>query len=349
MKHVNQILMNALFLLGVAFMTLLVGCEPNEDTDIMALETDAYAELRTLPMGDGEIQAAHHFKRSLGGKCAELVYPVTVIFPDNSTAIVASNEELRASVRAWYEANDSDQKPTLDYPVDLLVDGTVVTANDQAELLAYFADCRPQRPGSDRPGSDRPRPGKLSWIKLLDGDCFDVDFPITINFPDGTSQLVNDAESLIAALRDYKQNGPDSLGRPELAFPISVSVNDSAFDVNSLQELNQAARLCVDRPDRKPCLVIQFPVTLQFPDSTTLVVNNEDELKAAIEDWLDNGTVDGRPSFVFPIDVAFKGEIITVESPRQLQRLKRACKGQGRPGKDRPGDGRPGGERPDDN
>ena len=348
MKTLNRILTYTLFLFGVASMVLITACEQNEDASALAYEADSYSELRTLPMGNGEIQAAHHFKRSLGGKCAELVYPVTIVFPDNTTDIVNSNEELRASVRAWYEINASDQKPTLDYPVDLIVDDEVVTANNQEELLAYFKDCHPQRPGGDRP-----RPGKLAWLKLLDGDCFGIDFPITIDFPDGTSQTVNDADELITALKDYKQNGPDSLGRPEFVFPITVFVNDTSFEVNSMQELRRASLLCVERPERGNCVELQFPVTILFPDSTTQTVNDEDELKTAIQDWRENGTVDGRPTFVFPIDVEFKGEIITITSMEELRRLNRACKGKVRPGNDRPGNGRPGGrpggDRPDGN
>ena len=47
---------------------------------------------------------------------------------------------------------------------------------------------------------------------------------------------------------------------------------------------------------RAGCYELVFPITLQFADSTTAVVNNYDEMKLAIRTWFEaNGSGNGNP------------------------------------------------------
>ncbi len=329
MKTLNRFVHLSLFFFLSISTISLISCD--QDTDSFENESiESIEELRTLPMGRGDIQASHHFDRGLGGKCATLVYPVTLIFPDQNTALVNTDEELHASLRDWYENNTSDQRPTFEFPVTFLVDDLNIDVNNEDELVALFEDCRPDRPRDDR---NRHR---VSWIKLLQGDCFGIDFPVTINFPDGTSTSVNTAEELVAAMRDWRDTVTDSLGRPTLEFPITVFVRDRSFVVNSNEELRRAARLCVQNDHPGPirqaiffadCMEVEYPITVLFPDGTSQTVNDELELKTALRDWHENGQTDfGRPTLEFPINITIGDRAITLNSMEDLKRAARLCR-----------------------
>jgi hypothetical protein len=68
--------------------------------------------------------------------------------PDGSTITVADREDW-AELKAWYEANpDSEERPTLQYPVDITYrDGTTQTINNDEEMRIAKEDCRDE----DRP------------------------------------------------------------------------------------------------------------------------------------------------------------------------------------------------------
>ena len=56
-------------------------------------------------------------------ECFELVFPVTYIMPDGSTYEISSDEDESGweELKEWYDSNpDSDQRPELQYPVDII-------------------------------------------------------------------------------------------------------------------------------------------------------------------------------------------------------------------------------------
>lgn len=77
------------------------------------------------------------------------------------------------------------------------------------------------------------------------------------------------------------------------------------------------------------CYELVFPISIVFSDSTTVEVNDYEELKDAIQDWKNNNDVTpaDRPHFVFPIEVLNEdGEIITVEDKAALKVLAKDCR-----------------------
>ena len=53
--------------------------------------------------------------------CFELVYPVTYTMPDDTTISGDDEKTAWTAIKVWYEANpDSEEKPALQYPVDIL-------------------------------------------------------------------------------------------------------------------------------------------------------------------------------------------------------------------------------------
>lgn len=82
----------------------------------------------------------HHGR---GESCFRLVYPVTITFPDETTAIVDSRRELKIAVRAWKRNNrESEERPMLTYPVQVeMEDGTIVDVASKEDLQALKASC----------------------------------------------------------------------------------------------------------------------------------------------------------------------------------------------------------------
>ena len=78
-----------------------------------------------------------------GFKCFELLLPVTFVMPDGSS-ITVEDENGYMAVRAWYRNNsDSKEKPTLQYPVNIIYrDGDTQTINNDEEMASAKEDCR---------------------------------------------------------------------------------------------------------------------------------------------------------------------------------------------------------------
>ena len=77
--------------------------------------------------------------------CFRLVYPLTVVLPDGSTATGDTKMALRIAIRDWYQANpDVTEKPDLVFPVTIeFRDGTNQEIASADELQAAKEDCRP--------------------------------------------------------------------------------------------------------------------------------------------------------------------------------------------------------------
>ncbi len=68
--------------------------------------------------------------------------------PDGS-AITVNEREGWEAVKAWYEENsDSEQRPSLQYPVDVKYrDGSIVTISDEEAMTAAKEDCEESNDG----------------------------------------------------------------------------------------------------------------------------------------------------------------------------------------------------------
>ena len=166
--------------------------------------------------------------------CFELVFPVTLQFPDSSTVEVLSYEEMKQAIREWFQANTDRPRPRphfrpfLVFPYDVLTaEGEIVTISNFQELMDLRRACIEAGFGPNHHGhfgKDRP--------------CFKPVFPLTLEFPDGTQVTVNTPREMKDAIRAWKQANPDSNERPEFVFPITVQLRDGTQAVvNSAEEL----------------------------------------------------------------------------------------------------------------
>jgi hypothetical protein len=167
--------------------------------------------------------------------------------------------------------------------------------------------------------------------------CYELVYPVTLDFPDGSSQEVNDGEALRAAVKSWKENNQDVNGRPFLAFPYDIVTEDGKLiTVETLEQKRKLQIACKVKMGNgphghlgKPCFRMVYPITILFPDESTAEVASRMELKMTLRLWKkDNPDAEERPSIVFPLTVMFEDETTqVVENREELKQLKIDCRG----------------------
>lgn len=254
--------------------------------------------------------------------CYELVFPITINFSDETTSTVNDYEELAAAIQTWKENNpDATERPAFEFPIEVLSeDGELTSVTNGEELKALKRACRADK------FNDRDPRGHRKNCK----PCFDMVFPITIQFPDATTAEVSSRAELKTTLRAWKAANPDATERPTIAFPIDVEFEDGSITtVNSSAELEELKQACRDeeRPEWEPCFKVVFPVTILFPDGTTAEAANREEKRALYREWkAANPDATERPEITFPIHVELEDEtVVTINTEEELEELKESC------------------------
>ncbi len=271
------------------------------------------------------------------GACFSLVYPVTVLFPDETEVTVASREEIREAIIAYFEANPPQNnrpfrplrgfRPELVFPYDVqLEDGSILTIESREDLVIILEDC-----GFDPNRPNRPRGGSHGQFGGLN-HCFNIVFPLTIAFPDGTDLTVADRQELAAAIREWRINNPDAEERPTLAYPYDVELQDGTIlTISSDEDRIDLRETCggpVGDGHGEPCFTVNFPVSVGFPDGSSVEVNSREEALTAIMEWAEaNPGATERPGIIYPITVTFTEDGTTqeVNSRLELRQLRRDC------------------------
>ena len=164
-----------------------------------------------------------------GFKCFELVLPATFVMPDGSS-ITVEDENSYMAVRDWYANNsDSKEKPTLQYPVNIIYrDGDTQTINNDEEMGNTKADCR------------KWDDDKKDW------GCFRLVYPITFIMQDGSAISMIDNEDWMELKSWYEEN-PDKEERPLLEYPVEINYGDgSTKTINNDDEMSSAKEDCRD-------------------------------------------------------------------------------------------------------
>lgn len=232
-------------ILLLSFLTWMTACNKDASTtttdDVSDFVESALTELRdSANVGTGH--------------CFELVFPITIVFPDETTTEVDSFPELKTALHDWKEANpDSNERPTFKYPLEVLAqDGTIITVTNAEELKALRDSCDmgghhgPRGPRGGHGGGPG-RPGNGGGGNHGNGGdcaCFQIVFPVTIQFADGTTKSVADERALRDAARAWHEANPGVEGRPELVFPINVKLTDgttqAVADAAALKALKES-------------------------------------------------------------------------------------------------------------
>ena len=184
-----------------------------------------------------------------GSNCLEYVFPITIEFTDGTTAAVGDQDELKTTVQTWKENNltggdtaDGERRgnrgyrPNVVFPIQVTnEDGELIDITSEEELRAARTECSGS--GKGQKGNRNNRGDRAS-------SCFSLVYPITVDFPDGTSLTFEDEDSKKEAVKAYREaNGRDA-ERPTTAYPLTVEYEDgsqaSADSKEALKELRQA-------------------------------------------------------------------------------------------------------------
>ncbi|MBX2816214.1 MAG: hypothetical protein KTR24_09455 [Saprospiraceae bacterium] len=214
-------------LMVLAIVMLLAAC--NESTDLEDSLIENYVDQSIF-----ELQAEGNM-----GKfgCVELVFPVTLVYPDETEGEVGSYEEMREAIVAWKEANpDARFRPKLAFPFEVVTeDGEMLTIEDASDKRQLRRRC--VRNFFDR--------HDFRGHRHRGKKCFSLTFPLSIAYPDETVVEYEDRAALKAALRQWKADNPDADVRPMLSFPITVQLEDETTqEVGSKEELQALKETC---------------------------------------------------------------------------------------------------------
>ena len=160
--------------------------------------------------------------------CFTLVYPIQIQFPGEETISYANEEDLYTGIEAWYDANpESVDDPAPVYPFEVLLeDGTTQTVSNEMEEEALWETCYGD----------------------IDFDiCFELNFPITLIYPDSNTVAVNSENELFTTIEAYYETNEYSEEDIDVQFPISITLSDGTVQsINNEAELETAFEACFD-------------------------------------------------------------------------------------------------------
>lgn len=219
------------FLLPVlALIVVVMAC--NKADDVLATTEEAI---------DQALYSAQE-RGGLGRRgCYELVFPVSIVLPDSSIVEVNSYDEMKAALRAYFEANGTGhphRRPHLAFVFPISVvsqEGEVITIDADTNLRALRAAC------AGTFGNHGPAGHGHHGLS-----CFDIVFPLTVLFPDGTTATATDRQALHQMTRRWHHDHPGVPGRPQITFPLTVQMTEDStlVTVNSRDELRALKESC---------------------------------------------------------------------------------------------------------
>jgi hypothetical protein len=320
----------AFLLLFFAALAVFSSCEKEDVSTTKNLTTEEATTLALTVMDEsGEMGCSG---------CFTLVYPVTLILPDESEVLVESRDDIGAAIRAFLEANPPQgdrpflrlrgYRPQLAFPYDVqLEDGSLLTINSPEDLQLILEACgfNPDRPGGPGHGGTH---GQLSGLN----QCFNLVFPVIIAFPGGNSAAADNPLEIRQLITAWRILHPFSPLHPHLDFPYQVELQDgSIVTLNNHFDLADLREHCggnVGDGHGPPCFTLNYPVGVAFPDGNTTEVNSREEMIVAWMEWLEaNPGTEERPSLVFPLSVTFvaDGAVVEVDSMLALRQLGMDC------------------------
>ena len=262
-------------------------------------------------------------------ECFTLEFPVSFNMPDGSLVTVESDdEESWAEIKAWYETNrDSEEKPTMQFPVEILFDEESLVIENQEEMRSAYQECYPKRDGE--------------WSRDGDETCFYLVFPVIYVMPDGsTISVTSDDEDGWSDLKGWYEENEDSEDKPELQYPVDIIVETeegtSTVTINNQEEMASAKRECHaeweedwDEEDERECFEYVLPVTFLMPDGSTITVEDEEGWYSLRVWYEENRGYEEEPDIQYPIDISQETEegsiTVTLTSGEEMEEVYSEC------------------------
>ena len=258
-------------------------------------------------------------------ECYKLVFPVTFVMPDGSTITVASDDESGWSeLKSWYESNESEEEPSLQYPVEIIRDTEqgeeTIVINSEEELAEVKETCRDYFEDSDD-----------------SQECFEYLYPIIFVMPDGsTITVASDDESGWSELKSWYESN-ESEEEPSLQYPVEIirdtEQGEETIVINSEEELAEVKETCrdyfEDSDDSEECFEYLYPITFVMPDGSTITVQNEDGLLILHRWYEENSGYEEEPVLQYPVSVVLETEegetTLVVNSETEIDMIYENC------------------------
>lgn len=235
-------MLRLLFLLPLA---ILVSC------DNLGLKNDNKPEQKSEQNEEVDVSTAARLAevsaetRTGVEGCFEIVFPVSLRF-SSSTSIVNNWQEVITAVKKAAE------KPQLVYPINLVNEqGKIIAANDRTQLRDALSECPKSFKCSGRDhkyyGKDDKKHKKGDKKSVYGRPCFTLVYPISVNYPAGTTKTYTDKISMKNELRAWRLANRASKERPTLKFPLQVKLDNEADAkvVGSKEELKMLKAGCI--------------------------------------------------------------------------------------------------------
>ncbi|MEM8966104.1 MAG: hypothetical protein AAGE93_06780 [Bacteroidota bacterium] len=80
------------------------------------------------------------------------------------------------------------------------------------------------------------------------------------------------------------------------------------------------------RPSMRNCFEFVFPLSVNMPDESTITLESGSDWQEVRIWHQENPDVDGRPAFVYPIEVIFEGENLVINNEDEMHSLRLTCR-----------------------
>ena len=248
--------------------------------------------------------------------CFEIVLPVSFNMPDGSIITIDNKEDWKVLYN-WYKENeDSDDKPEIILPFNVIIgDDEITISNDEEfQRLLDFIDneCKDE---SDEKNEE----------------CYEFVLPVSFSMPDG-SVLTIETEEDWEELEKWYDDNKDSQEEPELIFPVQLIIDEEAVTVNTEEEFKKIEDECDskedddEREDEEECYKFVLPISFNMPDGTVLTIETEDDWKKLERWYRENDNTSEEPEIIFPVQVIYEDETLTINSAEELKELEEDCK-----------------------
>ena len=217
-----------LFVLLFGF--IFMGC--NKEDVVISEQTEQYAE---------EVVFRTQESTNLGKYgCYDLVFPVTLNFPDGFMVDVTSYESMREEVIKWRKENPKVRtKPNIQFPFDVVnEDGELITVDNESEQRELKLQCgRNFFSVNSFIGHGKRR-------KL----CFTLEYPFSVVLDNGVIVTIEkpiDRRLLHNRLKQIKSNYPNAKIKLNFVYPITVRLEDDTMvTINNQDELKKLIKDC---------------------------------------------------------------------------------------------------------
>lgn len=155
-------------------------------------------------------------------------------------------------------------------PVEVIVNGTTITVNSEA-------DYKTVQNAIDAFSND--------------DDIVNFNFPITVQFQNSTSQIIEDTDELDDVLDDCDENDDfDEIDCIFITYPVVINVYNTNNQVANTISISSNTQFFnyLDSIDSDDIATIVYPITVLNSNNQSVLINSNDELEDFIEDAIDD-------------------------------------------------------------